>query len=657
MACYFRCEEPNGQCQHARTRAVLVDQSGVCPLNHPDCAQWRRPVPLLTALRERYPARFWGLAGLVGLVILALLLSLLLGGNRWRADLDRLRTENTVLNGQLKELEAQKPKQVDSGQGWDELQHAAQGLRDDVRKAVTTRATAEVSALQARLADLEQQQQALPGAAVPNPKAARVQAMAKKLAGDYQTLKGRVATAQAAAPPEDEAARQAFRILLVDVDKGMKRAQRLAQPTPPGPPPSPLLVSEIDSALVSVRDGLKKLGEGKPPFPPEQASLTIVTSPMLVQSLVLPLLQARFADATIAEQPGGQGWSVATSDPAMSPGALVSSAGADAYQPLLGGTADLIVTDQPPGEQARAAFAQAFPGADIDSRAYAEVIALDAIVLLGHPSRADDRVTDLRAGVWGAQTAAVSTLRRLVPALSRTNAADPFTAVLDGPIAQAVAFHHQWQPHLPVQLLAYQPSADARVLKPSAFSIATEDYALSYRVRAAWSPHSRPAARDLVTWITSKPGQTAVTATGFVDLDPKIESGANPVILAALGTALGRDVKSAHRYSTNLRFALNQAALDLKTQADLNRLPPSLRATFPNGQVVILGFTDNTGGPKVNCPLSEERAGKIADRLKSFGVQAAGTGLCDRLPLDTNDTDAGRARNRRAEVWVVEPGQ
>lgn len=263
----------------------------------------------------------------------------------------------------------------------------------------------------------------------------------------------------------------------------------------------------------------------------------------------------------------------------------------------------------------------------------------------------------------GAQTAAVSTLRRLVPALSLTNAADPFTAVLDGPTAQAVAFHHQWQPHLPVQLLAYQPSLDARVLKPSAFSIATEDYALSYRVRAAWSPHSRPAARDLVTWITSKPGQTAVTATRFVDLDPKVESGAKlesgakRVILGALGAALGRDVKSAHRYSTNLRFALNQAVLDLKTQADLNRLPPSLWATFPNGQVVILGFTDNTGGPKVNCPLSEKRAGEIADRLKSFGVQAAGAGLCDRLPLDTNDTDAGRARNRRAEVWVVEPGQ
>lgn len=397
MGRYFRCDEPNGQCQHARTRAVLADEPGVCPLNHPDCAQWRRPVPLLTALRERYPARFWGLAGLVGLVMLALLLSLLLAGNRWRADRDRLNTEIAGLNGQLKGLEAQCPKQVDPGQRWDELQHAAQSLRDDVSKAVTTRATAEVSGLQAGLADLERQRQALLGAAGSNPKCAQVQAMAKKLAGDYKSFKGRVETAQAAAPPDDEEARQAFRTLLVDVDRGMKRAQR----TPPGPPPSPPLVSEIDAALVSVRDGLKKLGEGKPPFPPERASLTIVTNPMLVQSLVLPLLQARFADATIAEQPGGQGWSVATSDSAMSPGVLVSSAGADAYEPLIGGTADLIVTDQPPGEQARAAFAQAFPGADIDSRAYAEVIALDAIVLLGHPSRANDRVTDLRAGVWG----------------------------------------------------------------------------------------------------------------------------------------------------------------------------------------------------------------------------------------------------------------
>ncbi len=656
MARYFRCEEPSGQCEHSRTKAVLIDQPGVCPNNNPNCADSRRTVPLLTALRERNPAAFWSVAGLVGLVMLALLLSLLRGGSGWRTDLVHLQTDLAGLDDRQKTLAAQLPSARASDLGaWADLNTAAQALLDEVAQAVAAGTSADVAGLRTRLQRLEDQQQHLLRTAGTDSKGAGVKASAQQLVREYQALKASVATAEATAPPDDEAAQSAFATLGIDADKGLKRAQRLAQPTPPGPAPPPDLVSGINAALASVRDGLKRLDEGQPPFPPEQARLTIVTSPVLARSLILPLLQARFADAAITEQPRGQGWSIASADPLISPGALVRSAEADAYKPLLAGTADLIVSDQPPDQQVRATFAQAFPGADPDSRANAEVIALDAIVLLGHPNRTDDPVTDLGTGRWGAQAEAASALRRLAPTLALTDTADPFTAVLAGPDTQAVTFHHQWQPHLPAQLLAYQPSPKARALKPSAFSIATEDYALSYRVRAGWSPRSRPAARDLVTWIMSEAGQSAVTAAGFVDLRLDVEAGANPVILAALGAALGRDVTSAHRYSTNLRFALNQAALDLKTQADLNRLPPSLARDFPDGQVVILGFTDNTGGSGMNCPLSQERAGNIAERLNQFGIQAAAAGLCEQLPVDTNDTEAGRARNRRAEVWVVKP--
>ena len=656
MARYFRCEEPSGQCEHARTRAVLIDQPGVCPNNNPNCANSRRPVPLLTALRERNPAAFWGLVGLGGLVMLALLLSLLLGGAGWRTDLARLQTDLAGLNDRMQALATQSPApRPPDPRAWADLNTTAQTLLGEVAQAVGAGTSADVAGLRTRLQSLEDQQQRLLRTAGTDPKAAGLKVSAQQFVREYQTLKASIASAQATSQPDDEEAQSAFATLGIDADKGLKRAQRLAQPSDPGPAPPPDLVSGINAALAGVRDSLKKLDEGQPPFPPEQARLTIVTSPVLARSLILPLLKARFADAAITAQPGGQGWSIASADPLISPGALVRASDADTYQPLLAGTTDLIVSDQPPDQQVRGAFAQAFPGADPDSRASAEVIALDAIVLLGHPNRANDPVTDLGTGRWGAQAEAAPALRRLAPTLALTDTADPFTAVLEGPDTQAVTFHHQWQPHLPAQLLAYQPSPKARVLKPSAFSIATEDYALSYRVRATWSPRSRPATLDLVTWITSEAGQSAVTAAGFVDLHLDVEAGANPVILAALGAALGRNVTSAHRYSTNLRFALNQAALDLKTQADLNRLPPSLAKDFPDGQVVILGFTDNTGGSGVNCPLSQNRAGNIAERLHQFGIEAAAAGLCEQLPVDTNDTEAGRARNRRSEVWVVRP--
>ncbi|WP_295432186.1 OmpA family protein [uncultured Thiodictyon sp.] len=652
MARYFRCEEPGGHCRHARTRAVLVDEPGVCPLNHPDCAQWRRPVRVLTALRERSPVAFWGVAGVVGVVAFALLLLMLLllfGGNHWRDGLDRLQTQLTGLNDQLKGLELQTSKPVDPGRAWEELQHAGQSLRNDVRKAVTTAATAEVAGLQARLEDLEQQQQALLGSARPNPKGAQAQAMAKRLVGDYQTLKTGVLTAQAAAPPEDDEARQAFRILLVDVDKGLKRAQRLAGPAPPPPAPPSTLVDTLTGALVDARDGVDTLS----------ASVTIATSPVLASALVLPLLEARAPGSTIRSASDAQHWFVASHDPVIAPGVLVSVADPDPYRPLLAGRADLVIADQTPDNQAQAEFSARFPGQAMTARDHAAVIALDAVALLGHPARANAPVTNLGLSNWGTDAASAPMIARLVPSLALSVVADPFTTVQSDPGALSAVLHHQWQRHPVGQLVAYQPSRDAPALKPNDFSIGTENYPLCYRVLATRSPGSRPAAKDLMTWITSDAGQSAVKAAGFVDLRllPKPGgSAADPLILSALGRAVGQNVTSAEQSPTNLRFALNEAELDLKALADLERLNGPLKARITQGhKVVILGFTDAIGSEQQNFLLSVERARQVAERLATLGVQAVTTGLGEELPVDTNDTDAGRARNRRAEVWVVSP--
>jgi len=162
MARYFRCEEPNGQCEHARTKAVLIDQPDVCPNNNPNCADSRRPVPLLTALRERNPAAFWSVAGLVSLVVLALLLSLLRGGSGWRTDLAHLQTDLAGLDDRQKTLAAQVPsaRAPDPG-AWADLNTAAQALRGEVAQTVAAGATVDVAGLRTRMQRLEDQQQQL----------------------------------------------------------------------------------------------------------------------------------------------------------------------------------------------------------------------------------------------------------------------------------------------------------------------------------------------------------------------------------------------------------------------------------------------------------------------------------------------------------------
>ncbi|WP_295390447.1 OmpA family protein [uncultured Thiodictyon sp.] len=651
MGHYFRCEEPSGQCEHARTRAVLVDEPGVCPRGHPDCAQWRRPVPLLTALRERYPAPFWAMAGLVGLLMMALLLSLLFGGNRWRDDHDRLHAELTGLNDRLKGLEAPIPKRPGPGQGWDEMRRTAQDLRDDATKAVTARDTTKASELRARLEDLEQQRQALLGAAGPSAKSAGVQAIAKRLVGDYQTLKTGLAAAEAAAPPDDADARHAFRTLLVDVDRGLKRAQRLAGPAPPPPAPDPQLIDTLNGALAAARDGVDTLS----------ASAIIATSPVLAQALVLPLLEAHAPGSTIRTASDAQHWFVASHDPVIAPGVLVSVADPDPYRPLLAGRADLVIADQAPDKQTQAEFSARFPGQAMTARDHAAVIALDAVALLGHPARANTPVTNLRLSSWGTDAASAPVIARLAPSLALSVVADPFTAVQSDPGALSAVLHHQWQRHPAGQLLAYQPSREAPALKPSDFSIGTENYPLCYRVLATCSPGSRQSARDLMTWIASDVGQSAVKAAGFVDrrlLTSPGGSPTNPLILSALGSAVGHKVASAEQYPTNLRFAFDVAELDLKAQADVERLSGPLQSRTAHGaKVVILGFADAIGDEQENFSLSVKRARTVAERLATLGVQTVTTGLGEELPVDTNDTEAGRARNRRAEVWVVEPGQ
>ncbi|MDR3446309.1 MULTISPECIES: OmpA family protein [Dyella] len=77
---------------------------------------------------------------------------------------------------------------------------------------------------------------------------------------------------------------------------------------------------------------------------------------------------------------------------------------------------------------------------------------------------------------------------------------------------------------------------------------------------------------------------------------------------------------------------------------------------YPNVHVTVAGYTDSVGKDAYNQSLSERRAKIVYDYLTTHGIDASrlegpiGHGKND--PIDTNDTDAGRARNRRTELQV-----
>jgi len=77
----------------------------------------------------------------------------------------------------------------------------------------------------------------------------------------------------------------------------------------------------------------------------------------------------------------------------------------------------------------------------------------------------------------------------------------------------------------------------------------------------------------------------------------------------------------------------------------------------PNVRVTIVGHTDSTGSDAINDPLSRERALSVRDYLSARGVAPSRISVAGRgshEPVASNDTEAGRAANRRVEIFLSE---
>ncbi len=93
--------------------------------------------------------------------------------------------------------------------------------------------------------------------------------------------------------------------------------------------------------------------------------------------------------------------------------------------------------------------------------------------------------------------------------------------------------------------------------------------------------------------------------------------------------------------------------------AELNRVAAFLNEN-PSLAVEISGHTDNTGSAEHNQELSERRAGAVVDYLKGKGIPPARlhpAGYGEREPVAGNDTEEGRAQNRRTEMKITDIGR
>jgi len=105
----------------------------------------------------------------------------------------------------------------------------------------------------------------------------------------------------------------------------------------------------------------------------------------------------------------------------------------------------------------------------------------------------------------------------------------------------------------------------------------------------------------------------------------------------------------------SVRFDTNKSTLTAAAKANLDKLVPVFNE-YPDTNIVIYGYTDNTGAADYNLKLSGERAASVKSYLAGKGLSAmrfsvTGLGIAD--PIATNDTPEGRSQNRRVEFAIT----
>ena len=79
-----------------------------------------------------------------------------------------------------------------------------------------------------------------------------------------------------------------------------------------------------------------------------------------------------------------------------------------------------------------------------------------------------------------------------------------------------------------------------------------------------------------------------------------------------------------------------------------------------NVRVEVIGHTDSKGTDETNKPLSINRADAVRDYLAARGVASSRISIDGRgesQPVASNDTNEGRAQNRRVEIFLADKGQ
>lgn len=108
-------------------------------------------------------------------------------------------------------------------------------------------------------------------------------------------------------------------------------------------------------------------------------------------------------------------------------------------------------------------------------------------------------------------------------------------------------------------------------------------------------------------------------------------------------------------FNSKILFGFDKSDLSTTAEGNLNDLVTILNK-YPDTDIEIQGHTDNAGTDEYNQGLSERRASAVSAYIRNKGISAARVaikGFGESAPKYSNDTEDGRAQNRRVDFLIT----
>ena len=467
-------------------------------------------------------------------------------------------------------------------------------------------------------------------------------------------------------------------------------------------------IDTIYGPLTVAAEGVACAGPGCPDLISFTAEARIAGEVNVTETLLPALLQGFAADRAMAlrgpePRNGAIAYEMTRQDNSIAARFIVMPGNSDTgFLALLNNEADMAVTLRLPtrGEQ-RADRASAPDDPPLSRRV--RVIALDALVPLVAPDNPIDAISldDLTAVFrgeidnWQDLGGPDAPIARHMLRADNGMAQSFATLALgtsDGDLTPMITYHAS------AATLAAAVARDSFALGVSGRSVASavrilpllgacgliqaadvdaikaEDYPLTVPVHVYLAPRRLPQlVQDLLDWTETATAEAIVAASGYVDqsltrtplerqgmrLANAIAAAGDEVPLAQL-QSLVRRLRGAERLSATMRFSDGSSDLDALSRAAVARLAAAIESgAFDGRRLIFVGFSDSAGAAEINLRVAQRRAEAVRDAVQNaadaatpgrvtFEIAAFG----EAMPMACEETEQGRAVNRRVEVWL-----